>query len=103
MLKVAIPESSPEPFVPPPVLKQHYVLALGFGFFLLASLSTTLALVVAFSLSLVIPYCFRTTDHPEERRRLYREFIKRPDALIRKVTAIPDYVNLEERLWVNSR
>jgi arginyl-tRNA--protein-N-Asp/Glu arginylyltransferase len=59
--------------------------------------------VTSFFLSVFIPYCFRTTDHPEERRRLYREYQKTQHPMIQKVLSVPDFVQLEEKYWINSR
>jgi hypothetical protein len=96
--------ATPEPFVPPPMISQHTVLVAGFAVILqLTSLWTTILLATVVGISKFIPYCFRTTDRADERRRLYDEFIRRPDPLIQKVVTVPDYVHLEERYWINSR
>ena len=95
--------STPEPFVPPPRISQVAVIAAGFAVTLLGSAWPIVVLIIAFLLSLFIPYCFRTTDHPEERRRLYHEYVQTPHPMIQKVLAVPEYVNLEERYWINSR
>ena len=95
--------STPEPFVHPPQISQVAVIAAGFAVTLLGSSWPIVVLVIAFLMSLFIPYCFRTTDHPEERRRLYQEYVQTPHPMIQKVLAVPEYVNLEERYWINSR
>lgn len=96
--------ATPEPFVPPPMISQHNVLVVGFAVILhLTSLWTAILLAAVVGISTFIPYCFRTTDQADERRRLYDEFILRPDQLIQKVVTVPDYVHLQERYWKNSR
>lgn len=92
--------STPEPFVAPPVVKQHVILLAGCAVALFAS---AVILTIAFALSLFIPHCFRTIDGPNERRLLYEQFKQRPDPMIRKFLAVPDCVHVEERYWVNSR
>lgn len=95
--------STPEPFSPPPLVHQSVVIAAGIIFFLLGSVGPVLIGFATFVLSFVIPYCFRTIDHPEERRRLYHEFKQRSDPMIQKVLSVPDEVELAERYWINSR
>lgn len=95
--------ATPEPFVPPPLVNQPLILAAGLAFLLVANLGPILIGVTALALSIFLPYCYRTTDYPEERRRLYHEFQQRSDPLIKKVLSVPDEVNLEERYWINSR
>jgi hypothetical protein len=95
--------STPEPFVPPPRVSQLPVLAAGFAIYLFGNVWPSVILVSAIFLSFFIPYCFRTTDHPEVRRRLYREYEKTKHPMIQKVLAIPDNVDLTEKYWINSR
>jgi len=95
----------PEPFVPPPSVSSFLIVSLGFA--LVPVLSSwiwpVLLVAIVLGIAAMAPYCFRTTDHAVERRRLYGEFVLRQDPLIQKVLAVPDYVNVEERYWINSR
>ena len=86
-------------YEPVPVIKQSTILGIGFGIFLLANLWPPLILLVAYVVSLLVPYSFRTNDDATSRRRLYREF--RTNECVSSF--LGDDIVLDESYWVNRR
>lgn len=89
-------------YVPPPLIPQRVILAVGVLFFLLAVLWPPLILVVAYIASKVIPYSFRVNDSATTRRQLFQRF-KEEEEIRFALRSIPDHVHVEESYWTNSR
>jgi hypothetical protein len=89
-------------YVPPPVINQSTILAIGFFLFVLASLWPPLILLFAYVASKLVPYSFRVNDDATTRRQLFAEF-SREDDLPEEFKHVPSHVKLEESYWVNGR
>lgn len=92
----------PRPYVPPPIVSHHIVMAIGFTLFVSAYLWLPSVLVLFYVASQVIPYTFRTTDEGSERRKAYQAFLQ-DETVPRELRSVPEDVVLEERYWTNAR
>lgn len=89
-------------YVPPPVVNQATILAIGCFLYVVAIVWPPLLLLVAYVASKLIPYSFRINDDASQRRQLFAEF-SRQDDLPDKFKTIPSNIHLEESYWVNAR
>jgi hypothetical protein len=85
-------------YEPIPVVKQSTILAIGFGLFALAYVWPPLILVVAYIVSLLVPYSFRTNDDSTSRRILFHDFRSKGAWRL----PYKDVV-VKESYWVNQR
>ena len=90
------------PYRPNPVLEQNTVLVAGFFLFVLSVVWPPLILLVAYVVSKLIPYSFRTNDCPTTRRKLFAEFLRQDD-LPHCYRSLQDRVDLEDSYWTNQR
>ena len=99
-----LPSKSPwsKPYVPPPVVDQSTVLAIGFFIFALAMIWPPLILLFTYVASKLLPYSFRVNDDPTKRRILFTEFAKDED-LPEDFRETPEEIHLEEGYRENAR
>lgn len=90
------------PYEPTPVISQSTILLLGAILFVIASYWPPLLLLVAYVVSKIIPYSFRSNDDAVTRRTLFAEFTRQED-LPESFKSVPKSIQLEESYWVNNR